>query len=195
MPCVQALAVGAKVWGAVAEISPKELIVSLPHGLRAHVAAAEVPPARLTALQSADLTALQMAHNVRTQCSPDLAPQFASRAFSPVTHGRGGPSEPSRLWIQNQSWIGITVTRHLVIPCTSFPMFCVSQASEPLAELLKRGEAESEAEGGRKRSGVASLPELFYVGQLVRGTVIGLQEARALCDHHSAASYLRGATT
>ena len=33
---------GAKVWGAVAEITPKELIISLPHGLRAHVAAIEV---------------------------------------------------------------------------------------------------------------------------------------------------------
>ena len=33
---------GAKVWGAVVEITPKELIISLPHGLRAHVAAAEV---------------------------------------------------------------------------------------------------------------------------------------------------------
>lgn len=41
--CMQALSVGAKVWGAVAEITAKELIVSLPHGLRAHVAAAEVP--------------------------------------------------------------------------------------------------------------------------------------------------------
>lgn len=49
------------------------------------------------------------------------------------------------------------------------------QASEPLAELLKLAEAESEA-GSKKRSAGPPLAELFYVGQLVRGTVIDLQE-------------------
>ena len=34
----QSLSQGTKLWGAVTEILPKELIVSLPHGLRAHVA-------------------------------------------------------------------------------------------------------------------------------------------------------------
>ncbi len=33
---------GANVWGAVAEVTAKELIISLPHGLRGHVSAAEV---------------------------------------------------------------------------------------------------------------------------------------------------------
>lgn len=43
--CVlQALSVGAKVWGSVAEIHPKELIVSLPHGLRGRVQLREVSP-------------------------------------------------------------------------------------------------------------------------------------------------------
>ena len=32
----------AKVWGCVAEIHPKELIVSLPHGLRGRVSGPEV---------------------------------------------------------------------------------------------------------------------------------------------------------
>ncbi|CAL5224877.1 g7636 [Coccomyxa viridis] len=38
----KALSVGAKVWGSVAEIHPKELIVSLPHGLRGRVQLREV---------------------------------------------------------------------------------------------------------------------------------------------------------
>lgn len=56
------------------------------------------------------------------------------------------------------------------------------QASEPLAELLKRVEVESEVEVGSKkgRGGVASLAELFYIGQLVKGTVIELQEVPVL---------------
>ena len=41
----QALTVGSKVWGAVAEVTAKELIISLPHGLRGHVAPAEASPA------------------------------------------------------------------------------------------------------------------------------------------------------
>ncbi|EFN56095.1 hypothetical protein CHLNCDRAFT_145628 [Chlorella variabilis] len=32
---------GCKLWGAVIEVSPRELVVSLPHGLRGHVAYAE----------------------------------------------------------------------------------------------------------------------------------------------------------
>jgi rRNA biogenesis protein RRP5 len=39
---VQSLSLGSKIWGAVAEISPRELIISLPHGLKGHVPAAEV---------------------------------------------------------------------------------------------------------------------------------------------------------
>ena len=39
---MQSLSVGAKVWGCVAEIHPKELIVSLPHGLRGRVSGPEV---------------------------------------------------------------------------------------------------------------------------------------------------------
>lgn len=39
---VQSLSPGAKVWGAVAEVGPRELIISLPHGLKGHVPAAEV---------------------------------------------------------------------------------------------------------------------------------------------------------
>ena len=33
---------GAKVWGAVAEVGTKDLVVSLPHGLKGHVTAADV---------------------------------------------------------------------------------------------------------------------------------------------------------
>ena len=44
---MQALTVNAKVWGAVAEVTAKELIISLPHGLRGHVSAAEVLEAAL----------------------------------------------------------------------------------------------------------------------------------------------------
>ena len=43
----QALTVGSKVWGAVAEITAKELIISLPHGLRGHVAPAEASAAHV----------------------------------------------------------------------------------------------------------------------------------------------------
>ena len=39
---VQSLSKGAKIWGTVAEITHRELIVSLPHGLKGHVPAAEV---------------------------------------------------------------------------------------------------------------------------------------------------------
>lgn len=39
---VQSLSVGAKLWGCIAEIHPKELIVSLPHGLRGRVQGPEV---------------------------------------------------------------------------------------------------------------------------------------------------------
>ena len=35
---------GAKVWGAIAEVGLRELIVSLPHGLKGHVPVAEVGP-------------------------------------------------------------------------------------------------------------------------------------------------------
>ncbi|KAL4451480.1 hypothetical protein ABPG75_007142 [Micractinium tetrahymenae] len=35
------LAPGCKLWGAVIEVTPRELVVSLPHGLRGHVAYAE----------------------------------------------------------------------------------------------------------------------------------------------------------
>lgn len=38
----QSLSVGAKIWGCIAEIHPKELIVSLPHGLRGRVQYSEV---------------------------------------------------------------------------------------------------------------------------------------------------------
>ncbi len=38
----QNLSVGMRLWGAVAEVSPRGLVVSLPHGLRGHVSAAEV---------------------------------------------------------------------------------------------------------------------------------------------------------
>ena len=41
---LQALSVGAKIWGAVAEIHPKELIISLPHGLRGRAQLREVRP-------------------------------------------------------------------------------------------------------------------------------------------------------
>eukprot|EP00887_Chlorella_sp_A99_P001742 scaffold19.g1742.t1 len=37
----KSLSVGAKLWGAVTEVTPRELVVSLPHGLRGHVAYAE----------------------------------------------------------------------------------------------------------------------------------------------------------
>ena len=39
---MQSLSVGAKIWGSIAEIHPKELIVSLPHGLRGRVQYSEV---------------------------------------------------------------------------------------------------------------------------------------------------------
>ncbi len=35
---LQNLTVGAKLWGSVLEIGPRELVISLPHGLRGHVA-------------------------------------------------------------------------------------------------------------------------------------------------------------
>ena len=38
---LQNLSRGCKLWGAVIEVSPRELVVSLPHGLRGHVAYAE----------------------------------------------------------------------------------------------------------------------------------------------------------
>ena len=46
---VQSLSKGAKIWGTVAEITHRELIISLPHGLKGHVPAAEVmhPPVHL----------------------------------------------------------------------------------------------------------------------------------------------------
>lgn len=40
-PCLQSLSKGCKLWGAVIEVTPRELVVSLPHGLRGHVAYAE----------------------------------------------------------------------------------------------------------------------------------------------------------
>lgn len=33
----KSLSVGSKLWGAVVEVRPRELVVSLPHGLRGHV--------------------------------------------------------------------------------------------------------------------------------------------------------------
>jgi hypothetical protein len=33
----QSLSVGSKLWGAVVEVRPRELVISLPHGLRGHV--------------------------------------------------------------------------------------------------------------------------------------------------------------
>ena len=62
---MQALSVGAKVWGAVTEISSKELIISLPHGLRAHVAAADVRhgSALIDAVHSALSFLLYFTHN------------------------------------------------------------------------------------------------------------------------------------
>ena len=36
------LSVGMKVWGILLEVAPKLLTVSLPHGLRGHVAHSEV---------------------------------------------------------------------------------------------------------------------------------------------------------
>lgn len=41
-PALQSLSVGTKLWGAVMEVSPHGLVVSLPHGLRGSVAYAEV---------------------------------------------------------------------------------------------------------------------------------------------------------
>lgn len=38
------LSVGAKVWGCIASVSTKELVVSLPDGLRGIVPLAEVTP-------------------------------------------------------------------------------------------------------------------------------------------------------
>lgn len=40
-PPLQTLSPGCKLWGAVIEVSPRELVVSLPHGLRGHVAYSE----------------------------------------------------------------------------------------------------------------------------------------------------------
>lgn len=40
-PAPQSLSKGCKLWGAVIEVTPRELVVSLPHGLRGHVAYAE----------------------------------------------------------------------------------------------------------------------------------------------------------
>lgn len=37
----QGVSEGARVWGVVAEVGTRELVISLPHGLRGHVAAAE----------------------------------------------------------------------------------------------------------------------------------------------------------
>lgn len=37
----QTLSPGCKLWGAVIEVTPRELVVSLPHGLRGHVAYSE----------------------------------------------------------------------------------------------------------------------------------------------------------
>lgn len=39
--CVQNLAEGARVWGAVQEVTVKRLVISLPHGLRGFVAPAD----------------------------------------------------------------------------------------------------------------------------------------------------------
>ena len=38
----QNLTVGMRLWGAVLEATPRELIISLPHGLRGHVPPHEV---------------------------------------------------------------------------------------------------------------------------------------------------------
>lgn len=38
----QNLAVGTRLWGAVLEATPRQLVISLPHGLRGHVTPAEV---------------------------------------------------------------------------------------------------------------------------------------------------------
>lgn len=40
-PPLQSLSPGCKLWGAIIEVMPRELVVSLPHGLRGHVAYGE----------------------------------------------------------------------------------------------------------------------------------------------------------
>ena len=55
-----------------------------------------------------------------------------------------------------------------------------AQASEPLGNLLQAAAANGTAGKKAPRSGVA-LTELFYAGQLVRATVIDLQEVHGGC--------------
>ena len=45
---------GVKIWGCIAEIHPKELIVSLPHGLRGRVQYSEVHLFMLIPIRDAD---------------------------------------------------------------------------------------------------------------------------------------------
>lgn len=125
---LQNLSVGAKVWGAVLEITSKELIISLPHGLKGHVPAAEVNFPATAASESSP------------RCRGDLGHQQA----------------PWQL---------------------ADPGLMVAQASDGMAELIAKADKGGSASKQRP-AGVPALSDLFFVNQLVRCTVIELQQVR-----------------
>ncbi len=53
---------GARVWGVVAEVGTRELVVSLPHGLRGHVSLAEVRLNQLIFLPDLNFHTVYMQH-------------------------------------------------------------------------------------------------------------------------------------
>jgi len=170
LPLRQTLGEGARVWGAVAEVGARELVVSLPHGLRGHVALTEVPPATPAGawqllrlgLHAGPPTVLQF-------CRCTLSALAPSRARSLEVRQAGSAASWSKHLCTHPIWL-----RPLLNPHER------RQASDVLAELVVKAEAAAAA--------VPALAELFSVGQLVRCTVIGKQGGSEGAPGHRRAS-------
>jgi len=192
LPLRQTLGEGARVWGAVAEVGARELVVSLPHGLRGHVALTEVPPATPAGawqllrlgLHAGPPTVLQF-------CRCTLSALAPSRARSLEVRQAGSAASWSKHLCTHPIWL-----RPLLNPHER------RQASDVLAELVVKAEAAAAAAAaavagpataaGRAAAAAAAavpaLAELFSVGQLVRCTVIGKQGGSEGAPGHRRAS-------
>jgi len=123
------------VWGAVAEVGARELVVSLPHGLRGHVALTEVPPATPAGawqllrlgLHAGPPTVLQF-------CRCTLSALAPSRARSLEVRQAGSAASWSKHLCTHPIWL-----RPLLNPHER------RQASDVLAELVVKAEAAAAA--------------------------------------------------
>jgi len=165
------------VWGAVAEVGARELVVSLPHGLRGHVALTEVPPATPAGawqllrlgLHAGPPTVLQF-------CRCTLSALAPSRARSLEVRQAGSAASWSKHLCTHPIWL-----RPLLNPHER------RQASDVLAELVVKAEAAAAAAaaagagppaGGRARAGPARGCGAGPRGAVQRGAAGALHRHR-----------------